>query len=77
MSIVSELKQLQRQFTGFSQNLELKPTKTGAHGSTSKSADKNDIIEIQKNMEGIWIKAERVNTEMIRTFSQLDRKSVV
>ena len=37
--------------------------------STKKDDVKVPIIEIARRMEGIWIKAERVNTEMIRTFS--------
>ena len=36
-----------------------------------QTAQKQAGLELQQRIEGIWIKAERVNTEMIRAFSQL------
>ena len=32
---------------------------------------KQAAIELTQRIEGTWIKAERVNTEMIRAFSQV------
>jgi len=47
----------------------------GAQNNSAQGANKNEgrqtIIDMQKLIEGIWIKMERINTEMIRTFSQL------
>ena len=66
------MKQVQKQFTDFSQSVVFKPPTRGqAAANSGKNDSKQPIIDIQRRIENIWIKSERVNTEMIRTFSQL------
>jgi len=65
---------VQRQFNDFAQLIggkQIKGVLNSAGGAANKSESRQPVIDMQKRIEGIWIKTERVNTEMVRTFSQL------
>ena len=73
MSIIAEMKQVQRQFNDFSNFLSNNSFKVINQASSqgAQQTTKQSIIDLNQHMEGVWNKAERVNTEMIRAFSQL------
>lgn len=67
MQIVTETKQVQQQFNDFAAGV--KPGKTSvAAGSQNNNAV---VKEIQQRIQGIWLKTERVNADMMRAFSLL------
>ena len=71
MQIIQEMKQVQRQFLDISQSLCKAAKMQSSGAANAQNINKQATLEMQHRIEAIWIKAERVNTEMIRTFSQL------
>ena len=74
MSVIQEMKQVQRQFTELAQSIggkQMKGTQKESASAGNKNEGRQTILDMQKLIEGTWIKMERINTEMIRTFSQL------
>jgi len=66
------LKQLHRDFSEYASNLA-KGAKSALpnQAQSDKAALKQAFVQLSSRMESISSKTERVNTEMIRSFSQL------
>ena len=76
MANIAEMKAVQRSFSEFAVMLPTsssKAAKNAALNSSSGQANNTKLVimDLQQRIEGVWIKSERVNNDMIRMFSQL------
>ena len=63
MGNITEMKVVQKQYSELMIALIAKPKDTGMIKTLQ--------LDVQQRVDGLWIKAERTNNDMIRMFSQL------